>query len=230
TLSVAVQTVGNGGAVTTSTVKATASLNAATKLPVVTAPVFTPDGNGDGGGTFTATLPAGATEGYVQIVDYGPGGGPNDGAASKSPNCQGPRGTQFAPVYYTFEIVPGTTNYTLAPTIGPSTSTTGGVGALSPSPSVCTLAQNQSALGNTTSNGDDIVVQFIAFDYPAYEAAVGLTKSGTPQNPPLTAGAGQADITISQPVEQDNGGTGTPTPISIHRNPQRAPLPRSIRH
>ena len=204
TLNVGVATVGNGGAVSTSTVTKTAQLGSLTPLPTLTAPVLTFDGNG--GASFTASLPPGVTEAYVQIVDYGPGGGPNDGAVSKPANCQGARGTQFAPVYYTIHITSAASaTYTLPDTIGPNLATSGGPTNIQPSPSICTAGQNNAA-------GDDVVVQMIGFDYPVYQAALGLTQSSTPQNPTITGASGQADITISQAVEQDNNGSTT-TPL-----------------
>ncbi|HEY1975099.1 MAG TPA: hypothetical protein VGG89_00960 [Candidatus Baltobacteraceae bacterium] len=204
TLAVAISTVGSGG-VTTTTVRKTATLNASHVLPKMTAPVFVPDGNG--GGHVTAFLPFGVKEAYVQIVDYGPRGGPHDGANSGASNCQGARGTQFAPVYYTLLVTShAKATYRLPDTDGPNLATSGGAGNLKPSPSICTAAQNTTALGSKT-NADDIVVQTIGFDYPAYEAAHGLIERTTPQKPTITNAAGQADITLSQAMEQDDGST-----------------------
>ncbi|GAC1652776.1 MAG: hypothetical protein NVS9B12_02390 [Vulcanimicrobiaceae bacterium] len=219
-LNVAISTVGSGGAITTSNVIAKATLASLATLPALTAPAVTPDANGDGGATFTAGLPANVTEAYVQIVDFGPLGGPNDGFAPKPANCQGARGTVFAPVYYTIHITsPAAALYTLPATIGPNLATTGGVANKLPSPSICTAAQNTAANGAPT-NADDYVVQMIGFDYPIYQAALGLTQPTTPQNPVITNASGQADITISLPAEQDAG--GAPVPISVRRAPQRA--------
>jgi hypothetical protein len=214
TLNLAISTVGNGGSVTTSTVTKTATLNPSIVLPTITTPVFTPDGNG--GGSFTTSLPAGVTEAYVQIVDFGPGGGPNDGAASNVENCQAARGTHFAPVYYTIHITSAaSTTYSLPDTIGPNLATSGGASNRQPSPSICTAAQNTAAIGSST-NGDDIVVQMIGFDYPIYQAALGLTQSSTPQNPAITGGSGQSDITIARAMEQDNGATASPVALIAH--------------
>jgi hypothetical protein len=216
TLNVDVATVGGGGSVSTSTLTKTAQLANLTPLPTISAPVVTPDGNG--GATFTASLPPGVTEAYVQIVDYGPGGGPNDGAATNVSNCQGVRGTLFAPVYYTVHITTAAPAlYTLKPAIGPNLATTGGPTNLQPSPTICTAAQNTAANSGTATNADDIVVQMFGFDYPIYQAALGLTQATTPQNPPIAGASGQADITISQAVEQDNGGTSQ-TPLARVRS------------
>lgn len=212
TLSIAIATIGDGGSVSTTTLSKTAKLNTSIVLPTLSAPSFTPDGKG--GGSFTASLPPGVTEAYVQIVDFGPGGGPNDGAAANAGNCQGPRGTRFAPVYYTIHITSAASaTYALPDTIGPNLATSGGPSNLQPSPSICSAAQNTAANGGTATNGDDIVVQMIGFDYPIYQAALGLTQSTTPQNPTIANASGQADITISRAIEQDNGATGAPAPL-----------------
>jgi len=225
TLNVAIATIGNGGAITTSNVSKTASLNAGTILPTITAPLFTPDGKG--GGTFSVTLPGGVTEAYVQIVDYGPGGGPNDGAAPTPANCQGARGTSFAPVYYTIHVTSASTAYALPDTIGPNLATSGGATNLEPSPSICTAAQNTSKIGSAT-NGDDVVMQMVGFDYPIYQAALGLTQSSTPENPTITGASGQADVTISRAVEQDDGATAAP--VTLRRGlPQRVHAYHRIR-
>jgi hypothetical protein len=215
-LNVAISTVGNGGAVTTSSVSKTAQLSHLTTLPALTTPVLTFVGNG--GASFTAALPSGVTEAYVQIVDYGPGGSPSNGTIA---NCQGARGTSFAPVYYTIHITSaGLATYTLPPNIGPNLATTGGPSNITPSPSICTATQNTNANGGTATDADNVVVQMIGFDYPIYQAALGLTQSTTPQNPPIAGASGQADITISQAAEQDNNGS-TATPLYRVRHARR---------
>ena len=225
-LRIAVATVGSGGGVTTSNVTKTAHLNADGMLPTVHAPIFIPDGKG--GGTLNAGLPHGVTEAYLQIVDWGPGGGPHDGAANAPSNCQGPRGTSFAPVYYTIHIgSAANATYRLADTIGPNLSTSGGKNNIKGSPSVCTAAQNTASAG-TTTNGDDIVVQMIGFDYPIYAAAHGLIEATTPQNPRIANGAGQANVTISQAMEQDNGSTQQ-TPLIVRQRPHASFARRTLR-
>lgn len=214
TLSVAISTIGNGGGTTTSTLNKTAHLDASRVLPAMHAPVFTADGKG--GGSFVMSLPHGVSEAYVQIVDYGPKGGPNDGATSGPSNCQGPRGTHFAPVYYTIEVTRAArTTYRLPDTIGPNLDTSGGRNNQKPSPSICTAAQNAAKVAKGTQ-ADDIVIQTIGFNYPIYAAAHGLIESTTPQNPRISDASGQADITISQAAEQDNGSTHQTAP-SISR-------------
>jgi len=166
---------------------AQAFLKTAATLPTVTAPAVTLDGAG--GGTVTVTLPAGATEGYVQIVDQGPGG----------PSCQGALGTQAFPVYYTILVnKPGTNTYTLPDTDGPNTTQTG-PNSLTPSPTICTAAQNNAATQGTTTVGDTFTVQYFAMDYPLFEASYPNNSS---QTPALLGPAGQADITISATATQ----------------------------
>ena len=214
TLSVAISTVGTGGGVSTTTVNKTAHLDASHVLPAINAPVFTFDGKG--GGKFTLALPHGATDGYVQIVDFGPKGGPKDGASGTPSNCQGVRGTHFAPVYYTVHVHnAGRATYRLPDEIGPNLATSGGRGNLQPSPSICTAAQNTKKAGSATQ-ADDVVIQAMGFNYPIYQAALGLIAATTPQNPRISNSAGQADITISRAMEQDNGSTNQ-TPLFVRR-------------
>jgi hypothetical protein len=203
TLSVQLAIAGPGGP-SFLTKTATANLGSLALLPVIAAPLVTPDGGG--GATFSidaSSLPAGVTEALVQIIDYGPGAGPNHPqptGALTAPNCQGPKGTNFAPVYYTFEVTSNGAN-TLGQTNGPNTNLGGGVNNLQPSPSICTAAQNTAA--GTGTVGDNITVQIIGFDYPAYEAAVGLIGQTVPQTPTIVGSNGQADITVSIPEEED---------------------------
>jgi len=218
TLNVAVATIGNGGAITVNTIAQHASMNAATLLPTIAAPQVVPDSNGDGGATFSIALPAGVSEELVQIVDWGPGGAPSgtNPNAGSAANCQGAKGTAFAPVYYTFAVT-ASGSYTLGPKHGPNTNQTGGISNLTPSPSICTAAQNNAAgVGNTA---DTITIQTIGFDYPLYEAAVSLTKppGSVPQTPPITGSAGQADITISPPIIESPP-SYTPTPLARTRS------------
>jgi hypothetical protein len=169
-------------------VTANASLNPAKTLPALAAPTLTPDGAG--GGSVSVVLPAGASEGYVQITDQGPNGhaGASDGSGA---NCQGALGTVAFPVYYTI-LVNKSGTYTLPDTDGPNT-TQGGPSTLTPSPSICTAAQNTKALG-ASAPGDTYTVQFIAMDYPLFEASYPNNAS---QAPALVGAAGQDDITIS---------------------------------
>lgn len=186
TLSVSVPT----GVSSYGTVTATANLGSTAVLGTITAPTLTLDGKG--GGTFPiAALPAGVTEELVQIVDFGPLNGMGQ---SLGVSCQGPIGAAegAGPVYYTILVkAPGT--YTLPDTIGPNTTVTQGKSVITPSPSICTGAQNTAAVGAATP-GDTYSVQAIGADYPLYES---LYPVNTSQTPTLVGASGQADITIS---------------------------------
>jgi hypothetical protein len=119
-------------------------------LGTAVAPTFTPDGAG--GGTLDFTMPTGATEAYVELIDFGPAG------ASPAP----------LPVYYTIETTASGT-LTLPDAIGPS-------------------------VAPSTATNDQLVVQVIGFDYPAYE--LDYPKSLGNPKPAITT-TGQHDITIS---------------------------------
>jgi len=215
-LNVAVATIGNGGAQNVSNISQSANLNAGTVLPAITAPQVTPDASGDGGASLTVTLAPGVTEELVQIVDWGPVPAPGTTVA----NCQGAKCTSFAPVYYTIEA-PSSGTHTLPAMDGPNTNLGGGVHNLTPSPSICTAAQNSTAVG--VNQGDTISVQAIGVDYPLYEAVASLEKpAGTvPQTPQIAGSGGQSDITISAPIAESDPGYA-PTPLSGHRRPALA--------
>jgi hypothetical protein len=141
-------------------------------------------------------LPSGVTEGYVWIIDWGP----SSKAGSTAANCQGPIGPGAGSgyqVYYTLHVTAAGT-YTLPDTDGPNTNFTG-KGALTPSPSICTSAQNTAALG-TATGGDMVTTYFVGFDYPAY--GITYVNSSGNATPTLTGANGQADITISAPATQ----------------------------
>jgi hypothetical protein len=169
------------------TVSASAHLGATALPQIGAAPAVTLDGAG--GGSVTVVLPTGATEGYVQIVDLGPV--PASSGKAADANCQGTLGTSAFPVYYTIFVTRSGT-YTLPDTDGPNT-TQSGPSTLTPSPSICTAAQNSKALG-AAAPGDSFAVQYFAMDYPLFEASYPNNNS---QGPALTGAAGQADITIS---------------------------------
>jgi hypothetical protein len=185
TLSLQVPTGFSGSTPTFGKATASATLGSTALLGTITAPALVLDGNG--GGTFAvAALPAGVTEELVEIVDTGVAGG---GAS-----CQGAIGASqgAGPVYYTILVAaPGT--YTLPDTIGPNTTITSGVGVITPSPSICTVAQNTAAAG-AASVGDSFTVQAIGADYPLFESLFPNNKS---QAPTIAGAGGQADITIS---------------------------------
>ncbi len=175
----------NTGTVTS---KASFTLAGVVTLPVATNPTFVPDGNG--GGSFTGfTLPAGATEALVEVLDYGPANG-----ALASCNGSG----EGAPVYYTLETTSSTVP-NLPDLIGPNSSATNSV------PSICTAAQNTAANGGTTTTGDQVLIQVFAFDYPAYEANP-ANSSGNP-SPTIVGSAGSDDLSLSAPTCLASDGT-----------------------
>jgi hypothetical protein len=190
-LSLQVPTGFSGSTPTYGTVSKTASLGSTALLGTITAPTLTLDGNG--GGSFTvASLPTGVTEELVQITDFGDG-------TDSADTCQGPLGATVdaagggaGPVFYTILVkAPGT--YTLADSIGPNTSVSSGKGTITPSPSICTAADNTASAG-TTDKGDMYTVQAIGADYPLYESLYPINAS---QSPTIVGATGQSDITIS---------------------------------
>lgn len=196
-LSVEVPTGFSGSTPTFATVTAPATLTSTATLGTIVAPDLTLDGNG--GASFTvASFPSGVTEELVQITEFG-----NSTTDTTYTNCQGAAGSNALPVYYTILVKsPGT--YSLPDTIGPNTTITSGASTITPSPSICTVAQNAAAAaavnaaaaGSTPANppGDNYTVQAIGADYPLYEA---LYPNNTSQSPTLVGSNGQADITIS---------------------------------
>lgn len=166
TLQVAVPA--NTGAVTQS---ANFTLAAAPKvLGTATAP--TPAFDGSGGATFAFTMPSGATEAFVEVID----GGLTSGA-----NCNG--ASAGTPIYYTI-VMTATGTATLGDTAGP-------LGA----PSICTAAQNTAAAGGTAKSGDTITIVNIGFDYPFYELS--YPKSLGNPSPTILGSNGEDDITVS---------------------------------
>jgi hypothetical protein len=193
TLSVAIPA--NTGTVTQS---ATATISSVAPLGVFAQPA--PTVSGAGGATFPVVLPAGVTEAYIQVVDYGPTAfvGPAPGAQATS--CVG--ATATAPLYYTIVVKASGT-------------------ATLPAGSLCSAAQNTTASG-TASDGDAFTVQAIGFDYGAYEASYPTSLGVTA---PSLTGAGashQADVTIStQGVYNQPAGGGVTgggvLPASVQR-------------
>lgn len=177
TLSVSVP--GNTGTVTQSK---TATLTAKA-LPAAVAPAYAPDAAADGGGTLTGfVLPAGATEAYIQVTDYGP-----VGATASTPTATSCNGaSQGSPVYYTFEETASAASITVPAAIGPSGK-----------PTICSAAlNNAAALNNPAGTTDDqVVVQVIAFDYDLYGASY-PNSNGVPSPPQINAQATD-DLTIS---------------------------------
>jgi len=177
----------------TTTKTATFTMPALLTLPTIVAPpAYVPDGAG--GGTFALVMPAGATEAFVEVIDYGADNGPScNGAGTADTNpatgnaTAGVNGGEA--IYYTMEATASGT-VTLPDLIGP-----GGT------PSVCTAAQNAALTPGT--DADQIAIQVIAVDYPLYEAN---PIHSTSQTPTIVGAHGSADMTISPAVCQQGAG------------------------
>ena len=178
TYGLSVSVPGNTGTVTAT---ASAAISTVVTLPPFVAPVPVLVGS-TGGATLAVVMPAGVTEAYIQVTDFGPtfltGTGGTQGASCLM--STNPTGGISAtnPMYYTI-VIKATGTATL------------------PAGSLCTAAQNTTANGSTPTDGDAFTVQAIGFDYGAYEASypnsLGVTS-------PSLAGAGashQADVTVS---------------------------------
>ena len=181
----------------TGTTTATVSFTmpaALTTLPTIAAPPpYVPDALG--GGTFAFVMPAGATEAFVEVIDYGADNGPSCNGAGTADTNPGVGNAAAGvhngeAIYYTLEATASGT-LTLPDTIGP-----GG------SPSVCTAAQNAAA--NPGTDADQIAIQVIAVDYPLYEA--NPIKSAGKQSPVILGAGGSSDMTISPAVCQQGPG------------------------
>ena len=153
----------NTGAVTAT---AAATLTSAALLPAFVSPV--PVVAATGGVTAVTVLPAGVTEAYVQITDFGP-------TTALASSCVG--ASKGSPVYYTVVIkATGTATF--------------------PAGTICTAAQNTTANGSA-SDGDAFTVQGIGFDYGAFEASY-PSSLGVVSPSLTGAGAShQSDVTIS---------------------------------
>ena len=200
TLNVVVPTGFNGPTPTNQTVSTAANMTSTATLPTLTSPAFTPDNKGGGSVVIPAgDFAGGISEIYIQITDFGAG---LNGNGAQLPTCQGALGPQGAGgaftgyVYYTIVAkAPGT--YTLPDMDGPNTNTSGGTTGLTPSPSICTSAQNSAATSGSTTVGDQYTVQLIGLDYDMYGATFPISTS---QTPTLTGANGQADISLSLPL------------------------------
>ena len=161
--SLSVNVPANTGAVTAT---AAATLTSAALLPAFVSPV--PVVAATGGVTAATALPAGVTEAYVQITDFGP-------TTAGATSCVG--ASAGSPVYYTVVIkASGTATF--------------------PAGSVCTAAQNTTASGSA-SDGDAFTVQGIGFDYGAYEASYPSSLGVAAPSLTGSGASHQADVTIS---------------------------------
>lgn len=202
TYSLSVLVPANTGSVTAT---ASAAISTVVPLPSFVAPVPVLAGT-TGGATIAVALPAGVTEAYIQVTDFGSttitAAGP---PAMQATSCSG--ATLGKPLYYTIVVKASGT-------------------ATLPAGSLCTPAQNATSNGGVATDGDAFTVQGIGFDYGAYEASypnsLGVTS-------PSLAGAGashQADVTVSsqgvynQPAAGPalvNGAGGAALPASALR-------------
>lgn len=209
-------------------VTTTATLNSTALLPAVAPPAsVSTDGNG-GLGAVPVSLPAGVTEAFVQITDFGPTLS-DDPAVTNPASCNG---SDVTPTYYTLRVtISGT--YKLGAALGPVAK------PAATAPSLCTAAQNTAySLANVDgftgqSDGDQLTVQIIGFDYPAY-AASPIDELGN-SVPTLTGARGQSDLTISSAAAftQPIGATG-PQPLAMRhaqhvRRFGRARVSRALR-
>jgi hypothetical protein len=161
---------------------ATAAIGNTTPLNAFSPPLV--GGYGGGGITITAALPAGVTEAYLQVTDYGTppnSSGPQPGSCNGSGNGNAGVGNP-PPISYTIHVI-HSGSYALGTAHGP-----GG------SPSICTSADNTTVNGAPTP-GDVFHVQGIGFDYPAFEMT--YPKSLGNPAPAISGSAGQDDITLS---------------------------------
>jgi hypothetical protein len=219
TLAVSIPTGVNAqGGTSYGTVTSTATLTAtAPVIAAATSPVLAEDGTG--GGTFTGfALPAGATEALIQVVDYGPGG-PGTDDQNCDGNASGSVGTNIAPVYYTIVYHAGGAAPVLPDNDGPNLDAGLGNSQFAAGPSICTAAQNTTALGAATG-ADVYSTQVIAVDYPLYEASPLFSA----QAPTITGAAGQSDISVSLPTVftyGTPGGTPLTTSVAKLRKGQR---------
>ncbi len=191
-------------------------------LPTVsaaTAPSYSVTTNTFSGFALPTASNGAPVEAYVEVVDYGPSPTTKPQPAS----CNGSSAAK--PVYYTLW-----TNSGALPAL-PASQGPGG------SSTLCSAAQNTTADGAATP-GDDIVIQEIAFDYPAYEMSYtgvsGTGSAGVP-NPPYVGKGGSDDLSISPATCTFDSGGGVMAscsaslPLSVGRSPF-AMAPRPIGH
>ena len=173
-------TIPTNSTTTSTALSATATLGAVKTLGAVAAPTFVPNGNG--GGTFAVVLPAGVTDGLLNITDMGPAA-LADGTTFASCYLNG-----APPAYFTIHVTASGT-YTLPDNDGVGSPT-------QKTPTICTAAQNAAVSANagTAPGPDVIVVQLIGADYPIYSSNY-LFNLGV-QTPNIKGAAGN-DITIS---------------------------------
>jgi hypothetical protein len=188
-------TVGVSVPANTGTVTATASAAITTlaPLPLFAPPVATLAASG--ALTVTYVLPAGVTEAYIQVTDYGPTVVQGSALGTSCvTGADGAPASLASPVYYTIQV------------------TSSGTSTL-PAGSICTAALNTTA-NAAASDGDAFVVQGVGFDYPAFEASY-PSSLGKPA-PSLTGSARgtQADLTVSAAAVY-NSPIGSTAPVVV---------------
>jgi len=205
----AVQVPANTGTIAAS---ASATLKSTARLPAITP--ANPTLNGNGGGTFDATFPAGVSEAYIQVTDIGP---PQTSATTPAAGCNGsvenPALGAITLLYYTIEVTPANPSGALPNGVGPN-------GA----PSLCSAAQNTAANGGTSTGADQFIVQTIGFDYPLYESSYRNAQTAFSPSPQLAGSNGQSDITISSAAAYAAETTDGVTHLVRLRTLQTAPL------
>lgn len=168
-------------------------------LPTFTTPTFASDGTG--GGSVSYVLPAGVTEAYIEVIDWGP-----DPLSGSTPSANCLYGG-LPPYFYTIQVTSSGTSK-LTDSLGASPPL-GALPAGRSTHTICTAADNTAAAaaGIPITNGgtavaagspsasDQVQVIGIGFDYPAYEFAnaAGLLVA----QPTLAGAAGQSDFTMS---------------------------------
>lgn len=181
TLNLTVPTTG-----TVQTATATATMTNFAPLGIFAVPTFTPVASG--GGSVSYVLPAGVTEAYIQIVNWGPSG-------TGGFNCNfGAGGTPF---YYTIRVTSSGTSV-LADNLAP-TPTLGTLPAGKSTKTFCSAADNTAAAKAAgvadPASGDMYQVYAVGFDYPAFGAS--YPSSNGVAKPTIVGANGQSDITMS---------------------------------
>lgn len=172
-----------------------ATMTSAALLPAIVAPppviVASAGGPPSATATFAYVQPAGVTEAYVQVVDFGP-------TAAGASSCNG--ASVKKPVYYTV-LMKATGSAKL------------------PANSLCTAADNTAA-NSAPTDGDAFSVQVVGFDYPAFEISYPTSLGNAAPSVVGLGATHQADVTISaQTIYNQPVGGGAPVvgPISKAR-------------
>jgi hypothetical protein len=183
-----------------------ASISTIAPLPTIAAaPVPTITAVAGPAASTSATIayvqPAGVTEAYVQVTDFGP-------TTSGGTSCLG--ASLATPVYYTV-VMRATGTATL------------------PAGALCSATDN-SPPGGTAADGDAFTVQVIGFDYPAYEASYPNSLSNAAPSLAGLGASHQADVTISpQAVYNIVGGAAVLTPGGLPSSRARHAATATIR-